>query len=197
MKDPSFGGEGYQTTLNEILARDLTVLSGESSLAHSLQIPQSLGGRTNLSDIPTIAGLHGDARRGEAKAAVCYVCHQFGAQGTPFGPNLAGWAAARTTEQILTDLIAPSEHLAHGFDQPARLVSRDGKNIVEGLVSNYSYHSGSLNIKVFGGQTRKILFRQGGIKVEFLKDHSWMPPASEMGLTDQDLRDLAEYLKSI
>ena len=46
-----------------------------------------------------------------------------------------------------------------------------------------------------GGQTRKILFRRAGAKVEYLKD-SWMPSASELGLKDQELADLASYLKT-
>ena len=46
-----------------------------------------------------------------------------------------------------------------------------------------------------GGQTRKILFRRAGAKVEYLND-SWMPSASELGMKDQDLADLASYLKA-
>lgn len=197
LKEPAFANGGYQVTLNEIIARDLTVLEGESKIASSLTIPTSLGSRTQLSDIAEIAKLKGDALRGQAKAVICYNCHQLGSQGVAFGPNLSGWASVRSTEEILRDLVNPSEKLAHGYEQPVRLKSGDGRIVLEGLVSNYSHHAGSLNIKVFGGQTRKILFRKAGLNVEFLKNHSWMPPASEMGLTDQDLSDLVEYLKSL
>lgn len=196
LKEPAFAGEGYQITLNEILQRDLTVLK-EEIVKTSLPVPTTFGVKTTVSDIPTIAKLSGDAARGQARAAICMTCHRLGAQGVPFGPNLAGWAAVRSPEQILKDIVSPSEHLAHGFDRPVRLTSKDKKVVIEGLASNYSYHSGSIDVKVFGGQTRKVLFRKSGLSIEFLKDHSWMPPASEMGLSDQDLADLITYLKTL
>ena len=46
-----------------------------------------------------------------------------------------------------------------------------------------------------GGETRKILFRRAGAKVEYLNE-SWMPSAAEMGMSDQDLADLAAYLQT-
>lgn len=195
-KEPAFAEGDYLTTLQEILVRDLTVLQGES-LTASFQIPTSLGAKSQLSDIATIAKLTGDASRGQTRAALCLMCHRLGVAGTPFGPNLAGWGAVRSTEQILTEIVNPSAQLAHGFDQPVRLTSRDKQFVAEGFVSNYSYHAGSLNIKLFGGQTKKIIFRKNGITVDFLKDHSWMPPAADMGLTDQDLSDIAAYLKTL
>lgn len=196
LNEPAFAGEAYQTTLNEILQRDLTVLK-EEIVKTSFPIPATFGLKTQISDIPTIAGLRGDATRGQAGAAICLNCHRLGAQGIAFGPNLAGWAAVRSTDQILKDLINPSEHLAHGFDRPVRLTSNDKKVVVEGLASNYSYHAGSIDVKLFGGLTKKILFRQSGLNIEFLKDHSWMPPAPEMGLDDQALADLVAYLKTL
>ena len=72
-----------------------------------------------------------------------------------------------------------------------------GEHVAEGFLSNYSFHAGSLKIKLFGGERKKILFRRHGIKVERLPEHSWMPPASAMGLSDQDVRDIAEYLKGL
>lgn len=196
LEEPAFAGEDYQTTLNEILARDLTVLKGEI-LTSSFQMPANFGEKTQVSDIATIAKLPGDAVRGQAKAAICAMCHRLGAQGTPFGPNLTGWGAVRATEQILKDIVFPSEHLAHGFDQPVRLSSGNGKIIAEGFASNYSYHAGSVNVKLFGGQTKKILFRKSGLSLKFMKDHSWMPSATDMGLTDQDLADITAYLKTL
>jgi hypothetical protein len=50
---------------------------------------------------------------------------------------------------------------------------------------------------LFGGEVKKILFRCKGVKIEELKNHSWMPDPSHMGMTDQDVRDIAEYLKKL
>jgi putative heme-binding domain-containing protein len=68
---------------------------------------------------------------------------------------------------------------------------------MEGLLSNFSWHAGSLKLKLFGGETKKILFRRSGARVENLENHSWMPSASRLGLEDQDVRDIAAYLQSI
>ncbi len=43
----------------------------------------------------------------------------------------------------------------------------------------------------------KIYFRRDAIKVDVLKNHSWMPAPSKLGLEDQDIRDIAEYLKTL
>ncbi|MDC0312909.1 hypothetical protein OAL27_03045, partial [Verrucomicrobiales bacterium] len=115
--------------------------------------------------------------------------------GVVFGPDLSHWGSNRTIPEILKEIIDPSAKLAHGYDKPVRLIK--GEHVMEGQLSNFSWHAGSLKLKVYGGQTKKILFRKSGAKVERLENHSWMPPASSMGLTDQDVRDVAEYLKTL
>lgn len=47
-----------------------------------------------------------------------------------------------------------------------------------------------------GGTTLKVPFRTTGTKVENLT-HCWMPTAPEMGLSNQDVRDIAEYLHTL
>ncbi len=196
LKDPAFSGPEHQTTLNEIIQRDLTVLQAVR-LATTSRVPQTFGAKTEVSDIATIAKLKGHAERGKAAAAICTVCHRMASQGVPFGPNLDGWGGARTIEQILKEIILPNDGLAHGFDKPARITSPDGKHVAEGFISNYSHHAGTLNLKMFGGVTQKFFLRKGGrLKIEELKT-SWMPSAADMGLTDQMLRDLAEYLQAL
>ena len=80
---------------------------------------------------------------------------------------------------------------------------RDHGHVAEGMYSNYAKHGpgsqygGSLSLKVFGGQTHKIFFSHKNPKIEVLKKHSWMPPASKQSLSDQDIRDIAEYLKTL
>ena len=196
LKEPAFSGPEYQTTLNEIIQRDLTVLQG-APLNFTSIVPKALAPKTQVSDIATIAKLTGDVDRGKTAAMLCVMCHRLGGQGVAFGPNLDGWGKARTIEQILKEIVLPDDGLAHGFDKPARITSANGKHVAEGFISNYSHHAGSLNLKTFGGETKKILFRKGGkAKVEYLKT-SWMPSAADMGLTDQMLRDIAEYLHTV
>jgi hypothetical protein len=47
-----------------------------------------------------------------------------------------------------------------------------------------------------GGVTLKVPHRRPSATIDYLKDHSWMPSASAMGLSDQDVRDVAAYLMS-
>lgn len=190
---PEFAREDYQITVREIVAKDLNALEGEF-LRFSNRVPETLGEKTKVSDSATIAALAGDAKRGQAQAARCYICHKIGGDGVAFGPDLSHWGQQRTVAEIIEEIVNPDAKLAHGYDKPVRLTA--GKHIVEGLMTNYSWHAGSLKLKVMGGETKKILFRRSGAKVSHLKE-SLMPSASEMGLGDQDVRDIAEYLKSL
>jgi putative heme-binding domain-containing protein len=121
--------------------------------------------------------------------------------GAEFGPNLSQWGRHRTIEQIVEDIVHPARRLSHGYEMPVRVTR--GRNIAEGVGTNFALHGpgseygGSFNVKVFGGETHKILFRRGGAKIEVLKNHSWMPEPSRLGLENQDIRDIAEYLKSL
>jgi putative membrane-bound dehydrogenase-like protein len=191
---PGFEDPYYQLTIQEVLARDLNDLKGEGVTA-SHEVPKTFGVKTEVSDAKTIAALTGDAAAGKLKVGACLTCHKVDGGGVSFGPNLTYWGQNRTIEQIAHEIVDPSAHLAHGFDKPVRLSK--GEHVMEGMLSNYSWHAGSLKIKLFGGETKKILFRKMGVKVQELKGHSWMPPASEMGLNDQDVRNVAEYLHTL
>lgn len=191
---PAFAGEDYQITIKEIIAKDLNALKGEG-LDITVRVPTQLGAKTVLSSVEKIAALKGDAARGKLKAQSCLLCHKIEGKGVAFGPELSSWGQPRTIPEIVKEMVDPAAKLAHGYDRPVRL--RKGKHVAEGFLMNFSWHAGSLRIKLFGGEVRKILFRRKGVVVEELKDHSWMPPASEMGLEDQDVRDIAAYLKEL
>jgi putative heme-binding domain-containing protein len=193
---PAFSGPEFRATVDEILARDLNDLQGEF-LTESFRVPEAFGPTTELAEIEVIAALEGDHRRGKEKAAVCLACHRLQGQGVAFGPNLTRWGQERTVTEIVRELIDPSAKLAHGYDRPVRLTAKGGEVVMEGLLSNFSWHAGSLKLKLFGGETKKILFRRSGARVENLENHSWMPSASRLGLEDQDVRDIAAYLQSI
>ena len=190
---PAFSGEDYQDTFREFKHRDIAN-PPPKMLTESYRIPTTLGAITTNSTPTAIASLSGDATRGAGKAGVCMVCHKIGANGAPFGPNLSSWGKERTIMEIVNDIVNPGDKIAHGYEKAVRLTK--GDHVAEGIMTNYSWHAGSLKIKVLGGERHKILFRRGGVKVQELKNHTWMPPASQMGLTDQDVRDIAEFLKT-
>ena len=103
------------------------------------------------------------------------MCHKIKGLGVGFGPDLTQSGKERTIEEIVHEIVYPDEKLAHGYDKPVRLISKRTKNTAEGLLSNYSWHAGSLKLKIMGGDTRKILFRRAG-KVEYLMNLGCLPP---------------------
>ena len=159
----------------------------------SYLVPQQLGQITKVSEPVEIAKLRRSHSRKDGCGKVLSVI------------RLKEWAwgsgrilplrKERTVEEIIRAIVYPDEKLAHGYDKPVRLTSKRNKTTAEGLLSNYSWHAGSLKLKIMGGDTRKILFRRAGARVEYLED-SWMPSASEMGLSDQDLANLAAYMQT-
>ena len=192
-KLPAFSGEDYQMTIQEITAKDLNGLEGEF-LNASYPIPTDWGTKSEVSTPAEIAALKGDAEKGRALATNCAACHKIAGNGVSFGPDLTHWGAPRTIEQIANEIVHPDAHLARGYDKPVRVTA--GEHVADGLLTNYSWHAGSLKMKVLGGIMKKILFRRSGARVTYLKE-SWMPSASDMGLSDQNVRDIAEYLKTL
>ena len=190
---PAFAADYYQITVQEIVEKDLNDLKGEK-LTTNYRVPAEFGPKTQVSAPEVIAALPGDATRGQAAVGKCYLCHKIGGAGVAFGPDLTQWGGQRTIEQIVHEIVLPDAHLAHGYDTPVRVSARGV--VAEGLLSNYSWHAGSLKLKIMGGETRKILFRQSGANVENLKE-SWMPTPGELGLSDQEVRDVAEFLKGV
>lgn len=190
---PIFSREDYQITVAEIIAKDLNDLKGER-LTQSYPVPETLGEKTTVAAPNVIAALPGDAAQGKLQAARCLMCHKIEGVGVAFGPDLTQWGAQRTVEEIIKEIVDPDAKLAHGYDQPIRIKS--GAHVAEGLMTNYSWHAGSLKVKLMGGLVKKILFRETGAAVENLKI-SLMPSASEMGMSNQDVRHVAEYLKTL
>ena len=193
-KAPGFEGEEYQLTIAEVVRKDLNDLQGEG-LTESYVVPKQFGPSSVLSDVKTITALKGNLADGKIAVQRCVICHKIGGVGVSFGPQLTNWGQTRGIEEIVQEIVHPDAKLAHGFDKPVRL--KKGSHVAEGMLSNYSWHAGSLKIKLFGGEVKKILFRRKGVKIEELKNHSWMPDPSRMGMTDQNVRDIAEYLKKL
>ncbi|MEO0414648.1 MAG: PVC-type heme-binding CxxCH protein, partial [Verrucomicrobiota bacterium] len=120
--------EPYQTTISEIIAKDLNELKDEF-VDFSSVIPTDFGPKTEVSEPAVIAALEGDAKAGALQAGRCYMCHKIAGQGVAFGPDLTYWGAERTIEQIVKEIVDPDHHLAHGYDKPVKLTK--GDHVVE------------------------------------------------------------------
>lgn len=194
-KHSSFSDEEYQTTIQEVLDKDLYDEKA-AILRSTFAFPETYGVTpSKIGTAKEIALLNGDVKNGRTKASLCLTCHKIDDAGVQFGPNLSDWGKSRSIEVIALAMLEPSAELAHGFEKPVIVANRDHK--LEGIDVGYSWHAGAIKVKTVGGQVVKIAFRRSGARINRLENHSWMPSASKLGLSSQDVRDIAEYLKSL
>lgn len=141
--------------------------------------------------VAEIARLKGDAKKGATTAQACLLCHQIGTNGNDYGPPLAGFAKAQTTEVVINAIVNPSAEIAHGFEG-MQVSLRDGGEI-HGLVLS----SGDpLIVKSMGGLTQMIpASKARGGRPQPL-GRSLMLSAEQLGLTPQDVADIVAYLKT-
>jgi putative membrane-bound dehydrogenase-like protein len=189
----AFSGEDYQQIIAEFLEKDIND-PDPVALTQSYVFPTKFGVTTTLGSVEEISKLEPQIKNGRSKAALCLMCHQIGSNGVGFGPNLTNWGQVREVSAVVQALVNPSAELAHGYDKPI-VVTQNGHRL-EGIARGYSWHAGAIRVKTMGGVTLKVPHRRPNAKMEYLKNHSWMPPASNMGLNNQDVRDIAAYLMS-
>jgi putative membrane-bound dehydrogenase-like protein len=151
--------------------------------------PTEFAKETKLPDAAAILALKGDAAAGKKVAARCYMCHKIGAAGVEFGPALAGWGKGQSHDVILKALLEPSADLAHGFEGTELSVT--GGKRLQGFIQA---EGDPVVIRVFGGSD--VVVSKADIKSRKKLTSSLMVPASKMGLTAQELRDVVEYLKT-
>ncbi|MDH3583264.1 MAG: DUF1080 domain-containing protein, partial [Phycisphaerae bacterium] len=189
---PPFKGEEYQLIIREFLEKDIDD-PPPVALSQSYVFPKSFGAKTEMGSIEEIAALEPDIENGKTKAGMCLICHRIDDAGVSFGPDLSSWGHVRDTPTILRALLTPSAELAHGYEKPL-VVTQNGHRL-EGISRGYSWHAGAIRVKTIGGVTLKVPERRPRARIQYLKNHSWMPPASAMGLSNQDVRDIADYLQ--
>jgi putative membrane-bound dehydrogenase-like protein len=151
--------------------------------------PESLGKETKLPPATEILALKGDAAKGKVQVARCIMCHKIGDAGVEFGPALAGWGKGQSREIILKALLEPSADLAHGFEATELTVK--GNKRLQGFIQA---EGDPVVIRVFGGQD--VVVAAGDIESRKVLKQSPMVPASKMGMSAQDIRDVVEYLKA-
>mgnify|MGYP006145666439 FL=1 len=150
--------------------------------------PAQFAPEAKLPKASEILALKGDPVEGKKMAARCYVCHKIGSAGVEFGPALAGWGKGQSREIILNAMLDPSAELSHGFEGTELVVTGDKR--IQGFIQA---EGDPLVIRVFGGQD--VVVSKADIKSRKNMKTSFMAPASRLGLTGQQLRDIVEYLK--
>ena len=151
---------------------------------------QTIGGQS-LPPIKQLASMSGDATRGRAvffgAAAACARCHRFNGEGKDVGPDLTSIRTKYARLELLDNILNPSANIAFGY-QPRTMKTRSGE-----VYSGFILADGeSLVIKESTGEQRTIPKSQ--IVLRKKQPLSIMPDNVALGLSAQDLADLAEFL---
>lgn len=140
--------------------------------------------------VAEVLKLRGDAKRGGEKfSGTCVSCHRLGDLGAEYAPNLTGWARRQTTEVLLNSIINPSADIASGFGG-VEIRTQDGLTI-----HGVELAGGDPTIVQSAGGVTQTIPRT---KIASKKGlgRSLMLSADQLGLTPQDVADIAEYLRS-
>jgi len=144
------------------------------------------------SAFPTVAEivkLKGDAAKGATSIQACLLCHNLHGKGQDYGPALNGFGKAQTTEVVINAIVNPSAEISHGFDG-VQVNLRDGGQI-HGLVLSAG---DPLIVQSTGGLTQMVPAAQ--VRNRQPLGRSLMLSAEQLGLTPQDVADIAAYLKT-
>jgi putative membrane-bound dehydrogenase-like protein len=146
-------------------------------------VPQT----TSLA-VADVLKLRGSAQRGATAASACLMCHRIGGQGVDYAPALDGFASRQTRETVVTAIVNPSNDIAHGYDG-SEITLVDGRKL-HGLVLS---GGNPLIVQSAGGLTQMIPSTL--VKERKRLGRSLMLSAEQLGLTAQQVADVAAYLK--
>ena len=156
----------------------------------AVEMPAEPANAAKLPPVTDIVKLPGDATRGKAAVATCYICHKIGDQGVEFGPNLTSFGKQQPTEVIVNAIVNPSAEISHGYEGSV-IQTTDGMTIT-GLILG---DGDPVIVKCMGGQTQTI----PRALISSIKplEKSLMYSPSLLGMTPQSIADITAYLKSL
>jgi putative membrane-bound dehydrogenase-like protein len=179
-KDSRWAGAGIDAELQRRQLFDPDAVTVSEAL-----VPAPEAAKVTVADV---VKLRGDAKRGAVAAAACRMCHRVGAEGADYGPDINGFASRQTKEVVITALVNPSNDIAHGYEG-TEITLVDGRRI-HGMVLS----SGNpLIVQSSGGLTQMIPAKM--VKERKRLGRSLMLNSDQLGLTAQQVADIAAYLK--
>jgi len=203
------GDRNMPTYLKGIRERAMATLSGEERAALGdltepaqnaipLPPPRPLVRHWTTADLdfaPPQPYLH-DPARGRAifEQALCSRCHQFGALGTPVGPNLSTVAARFGRRDLIEAIVEPSKAMAEIF-RPVIIKKKDG-TIVAGRVVRDDFRESSLSISSDPfAPTVLTVVSKSDIASSQPSPVSPMPPGLLDGFSREEIFQLLEFLE--
>lgn len=172
----------------------LSLKSPSTSLANggstSLPVNTSTSSKTYVA--ADILKLKSDDTRGlEVFNTYCRGCHKTKNDGKNVGPDLTYTASKFDDEQLLKAIIFPSSAIAFGYE-PWIITTKNKSQYYGFLVSD---SKNAMVIRDLGEVNYTI--DKKDILTATKQDKSPMPEAGQLGLSEQQLRDLTGYLKSV
>ena len=144
-----------------------------------------------LLKVADVLKLTGNPTTGKTTAMRCVMCHKIGEFGVNYGPELTNWGKTQPLETIVRAIVEPSADIAHGYFGQ-ELKTKEGQ-IIHGLIRGRN-------------ERETTIISQGGLKqtiaanrikhIRPLKTRSVMLSADRLGLTEQDVADIAAYLQN-
>lgn len=143
--------------------------------------------------VEEVMKLKGDVKQGKIMSSICFQCHKIDGTGIEFGPILTQWGAGRDIEAIADAIINPNGAVAHGFDGTE--IKMATGNTIQGISLAGGGKAKSLVIRVMGGQ--EVTVNTKNIKARKEMENSLMLSAGQLGLSSQNVADIAAYLKQL
>jgi len=148
------------------------------------------GGMASFS-IPKIAGMPGQAAKGKAVfQSTCSSCHKVSGEGNDIGPELTLIGKKFDKSGLLDAIVNPSAGMAFGYE--SWLITRKDGSTASGFLQA---DGETVVIKGLDGQLHRIRAADIASRKQFAT--SIMPEPGALGLSGQDLADVAEYLLTL
>ncbi|MFT5467397.1 MAG: putative heme-binding domain-containing protein [Verrucomicrobiales bacterium] len=139
----------------------------------------------------------GDPAKGRElfSASACDRCHQFGARGTPVGPDLTTVASRFNRQDLLRSIVTPSEVIAEPY-RTYLITKKDGTTVLGRLIRE-DFRTSTLFISpdIFA-PNELVEVSKHDIESYSETSISPMPPSLLDTLTREEILDLLAFLKS-
>lgn len=146
-----------------------------------------------LPSLDELAAITGDADRGRElfrSTGTCFACHTVQGLGGSIGPELSAIGEKFGKRQLLDTMLSPSASIAFGYDSWV-FTLKDGRRMVGALLADGD------RIVLRDTAGARQVFESSDVIERVHQEQSLMPAAATLGLSAQDLADLATFLSDL
>jgi putative membrane-bound dehydrogenase-like protein len=146
---------------------------------------------TNYS-INSITGLKYDAAEGRRIfEGNCTTCHKVKNNGSDIGPDLTLVQKKFDKPGLLDAIINPSAAIVFGYE-PWLITTKDGESLFGFIIAD-----GEQTVVIKDICGKRHVINTNNVSTRKKQDNSLMPAPASLGLTEQNLADLSEYIMTL